>query len=106
MSTSEPLVLHVPDTNDRYYVLQFVDAWTDLVSLISAAGRPAPKKAYSCWPGQIGRVRYRISITIVRAPTNIFHIVRLFPRFLVKLTYPLSANCHAGNLGDTLEPIS
>ena len=24
-----PLVLHVPDTADRYYVLQFVDAWTN-----------------------------------------------------------------------------
>ena len=24
-----PLVLHVPDTKDRYYVLQFVDAWTN-----------------------------------------------------------------------------
>jgi hypothetical protein len=24
-----PLVLHVPETNDRYYVLQFVDAWSN-----------------------------------------------------------------------------
>jgi hypothetical protein len=24
-----PVVLHVPDTQDRYYVLQFVDAWTN-----------------------------------------------------------------------------
>ena len=24
-----PLVVHVPDTGDRYYVLQFVDAWTN-----------------------------------------------------------------------------
>ena len=24
-----PLVLHVPDTGGRYYVLQFVDAWTN-----------------------------------------------------------------------------
>ncbi len=24
-----PLVLHVPDTNARYYVLQFVDAWSN-----------------------------------------------------------------------------
>ena len=22
-------MLHVPDTDDRYYVLQFVDAWTN-----------------------------------------------------------------------------
>ncbi len=26
---SGPLVLHVPDTHERYYVLQFVDAWTN-----------------------------------------------------------------------------
>ena len=24
-----PLVLHVPDTHGRYYVLQFIDAWTN-----------------------------------------------------------------------------
>jgi len=24
-----PLALHTPDTHDRYYVLQFVDAWTN-----------------------------------------------------------------------------
>src|SRR4029079_2550620 len=24
-----PVALHVPDTADRYYVLQFVDAWTN-----------------------------------------------------------------------------
>ena len=29
-----PLVLHVPDTADRYYVLQFVDAWTNNVAYI------------------------------------------------------------------------
>jgi len=27
--SDEPLVLHVPDTHDRYYVMQFVDAWTN-----------------------------------------------------------------------------
>ena len=29
-----PLVLHVPDTQDRYYVLHFVDAWTNNVAYI------------------------------------------------------------------------
>ena len=27
--TNEPLVLHLPDTGDRYRVMQFVDAWTN-----------------------------------------------------------------------------
>src|SRR5271169_1014720 len=25
----EPLILHVPDTHDRYYLMQFMDAWTE-----------------------------------------------------------------------------
>ena len=29
-----PLVLHVPDTADRYYVLQFVDAWTNNIAYL------------------------------------------------------------------------
>jgi hypothetical protein len=27
--TKEPLVLHLPGTSGRYYVMQFVDAWTN-----------------------------------------------------------------------------
>jgi hypothetical protein len=47
-----PLVLHVPDTGDRYYVLQFVDAWTNNFAYIgqratgSVAGdRPGSRRA-------------------------------------------------------------
>ena len=32
--TRKPLVLHVPDTNDRYYVLQFVDACISLAAFL------------------------------------------------------------------------
>ncbi len=32
----EPLVLHVPDTADRYYVLQFIDAWTNNIAYVGA----------------------------------------------------------------------
>src|SRR5579871_158163 len=27
--SAEPIMLHVPDTHDRYYLMQFMDAWTD-----------------------------------------------------------------------------
>ena len=27
--SKEPLILHVPDTHDRYYLMQFMDAWTE-----------------------------------------------------------------------------
>ena len=30
----EPLVLQVPDTADRYYVLQFIDAWTNNIAYV------------------------------------------------------------------------
>lgn len=29
----EPLILHVPDTRDRYYLMQFMDAWTETFSI-------------------------------------------------------------------------
>ena len=29
----EPLLLHVPDTRDRYYLMQFLDAWTETFSI-------------------------------------------------------------------------
>src|SRR5262249_1405308 len=31
--SKEPLILHVPDTHDRYYLMQFMDAWTDTFSI-------------------------------------------------------------------------
>jgi len=41
-----PLVLHVPDTEGAYYVLQFVDAWTDNFAYI---GRRATGTAEQTW---------------------------------------------------------
>ncbi len=69
-----PLVLHVPDTNDRYYVLQFVDAWTNNFAYI---GRRATGTA---------EARYLLAahgyqgdapdgMTVVRAPSGVFAIV-------------------------------
>jgi len=31
--TKEPVLLHVPDTHDRYYLMQFMDAWTETFSV-------------------------------------------------------------------------
>ena len=31
--SAEPLMLHVPDTHGRYYVMQLLDAWTETVAL-------------------------------------------------------------------------
>lgn len=71
---SGPLVLHAPDTHDRYYVLQFVDAWTNNFAYI---GRRATGTA---------EARYLVAardyagdapegMQVVRAPSGIFAIV-------------------------------
>jgi hypothetical protein len=70
----EPLVLHVPDTNDRYYVLQFVDAWTNNFACI---GRRATgtEESVSLLAGPDWRGEVPGAMRLVRAPTSIFHIV-------------------------------
>ena len=71
---SEPLVLHVPDTRDRYYVLQFVDAWTNNFAYI---GRRATGTAAADFlltePGYDGPVPD--GMAVVRAPSGVFAIV-------------------------------
>ncbi len=71
---SGPLVLHVPDTEDRYYVLQFVDAWTNNFAYIgrratgTAAGRYLlAARGYSGPAPQ--------DMPVVDAPTGVFAIV-------------------------------
>ena len=44
-----PLVLHVPDTHDRYYVLQFVEPGPT-TSPTSGGGQPAPPRPSTCSP--------------------------------------------------------
>jgi hypothetical protein len=71
---SGPLVLHVPDTNDRYYVLQFVDAWTNNFAYV---GRRATgtKEAhfFLASPGYSGDVPD--GMQVIHAPTGLFVIV-------------------------------
>ena len=71
---SGPLVLQVPDSHDRYYVLQFVDAWTNNFAYI---GRRATGTA---------EARYLLAthdyqgdtpagLRMLRAPSGVFAIV-------------------------------
>jgi hypothetical protein len=45
-----PLVLHVPDTHDRYYVLQFVDAWTNNFAYIGRRATGTAEARYLLVP--------------------------------------------------------
>jgi hypothetical protein len=69
-----PLVLHVPDTAQRYYVLQFVDAWTNNFAYIGRRSTGTAKGAYLLAPADY-RGTVPEEMTVVRAPTPVFTIV-------------------------------
>ena len=49
-----PVRLEVPDSSGRYYVLQFIDAWTNNLRT-SGTARRAPGRARSCLSRRLGR---------------------------------------------------
>ncbi|MFC5788798.1 DUF1254 domain-containing protein [Agromyces tardus] len=69
-----PLLLHVPDTDGAYYVLQFVDAWTNNFAYV---GRRATGTAEATFlitpPGWSGEVP--AGVRVIEAPTDIATIV-------------------------------
>jgi hypothetical protein len=69
-----PLVLHVPDTHDRYYVLQFVDAWTNNFAYIGRRATGTDEATYLLAAGGY-RGDVPAGTTVVEAPSDIFTIV-------------------------------
>lgn len=69
-----PVVLHVPDTHDRYYVLQFVDAWSNNFAYIGRRATGTAEAEYlltdSTYDGPVPDGR-----TVVRAPSGVFSIM-------------------------------
>ncbi len=69
-----PLVLHVPDTGGRYYVLQFVDAWTNNFAYIGRRATGTSEGEFllaaAGWSGEVPA-----GMRLVSAPTGIFMIV-------------------------------
>ncbi|MDQ2660975.1 MAG: DUF1254 domain-containing protein [Actinomycetota bacterium] len=69
-----PLLLHVPDTDGAYYVLQFVDAWTNNFAYV---GRRATGTAEGTFlivpPGWSGEAPD--GVRVIEAPTDIATIV-------------------------------
>jgi hypothetical protein len=70
----DPLVLHVPDTADRYYVLQFVDAWTNNFAYIGRRATGTAEAEYLLtdrdYDGPVPD-----GMTVVAVPTGVFTIV-------------------------------
>src|SRR6478609_2560733 len=69
-----PLMLHVPDTGGRYYVLQFVDAWTNNFAYVGRRGTGTAAGDFliapQWWTGDASAVATRIE-----APTGVVSIV-------------------------------
>lgn len=69
-----PIVLHVPDTEGRYYVLQFVDAWTNNVAYVGRRATGTGEGRYLITPpGWQGDNPDGLSV--VALPTNVATIV-------------------------------
>ena len=72
-----PLRLEVPDTGGRYYVLQFVDAWTNNIAYVGtrATGNDAGRFAIvpPGWDGELPD-----GLTAIQASTNVLSIVGRF----------------------------
>jgi hypothetical protein len=69
-----PLVLHVPNTNDRYYGLQFIDAWTNNFAYI---GRRATgtREAHYLLASHDYQGPVPADIQVIHAPTGLFVIL-------------------------------
>jgi hypothetical protein len=69
-----PLVLHVPDTRGRYYLMQMLDAWTNVFAAVGkrSTGTQAGDFAITApdWPGQLPP-----GVQEIHAPTNLVWII-------------------------------
>lgn len=69
-----PVVLHVPDTKGRYYVLQFVDAWSNNFAYVGKRATGTGEGEFLLVPpGWAGKAPE--GMTVIHAPTRIFTIV-------------------------------
>ena len=72
--TREPIILKVPDTHKRYYLMEFLDAWTNVFASIGARTTGTRAGAYAItgpeWNGSLPEGAIRIG-----APTNTVWII-------------------------------
>ncbi|MFZ0043669.1 MAG: DUF1254 domain-containing protein [Solirubrobacteraceae bacterium] len=69
-----PVVLHVPDTAGRYYVLQFVDAWSNNFAYVGRRATGTEEGEFLLaprdWEGSAPD-----GLRVIEAPTRVFSIV-------------------------------
>ena len=77
--SAEPLVLTVPDTEGRYYVMPFMDAWTNVFAMVG-------KRTTGTGPGDYLLVGSSLNVSLnllrfhkILRPNESFHTFLLFP---------------------------
>jgi hypothetical protein len=97
----EPILLHVPDTHERYYVMQLLDAWTETFDLPGKRTRGTGERWFGivgpAWKGTLPP-----HVEKINAPTN---TVWLLGRTQVNSVADYSA-VHAVQDGYALMPLS
>ena len=72
--SKEPVLLHVPDTHDRYYLMQFMDAWTETFSVPGKRSTGTGEGWFAIvgpnWKGTLPERAQRID-----APTNMVWLI-------------------------------
>ncbi len=97
----KPVVLKVPDTKDRYYVVQFLDAYTNAFKNVGKRATGTKEGTYLI-AGPSWQETAPVGMKVIKAPTN---MVWLVTRVLLKGDEDLSAARDI--LGKiTLEPLS
>src|SRR6201999_4330644 len=70
----EPIILSVPDTDGRYYLLPMLDMWTDVFSVVGSRTTGTKAGNYALvaenWKGELPQ-----GITKILAPTSAFWIL-------------------------------
>jgi hypothetical protein len=75
-----PLLLHVPDTEGAYYVLQFVDAWTNNFAYVGRRATGTAEGTFLItppgWTGEVpGWAQVSDGVQVIESPTDVATIV-------------------------------
>jgi len=71
---SEPMILSVPDTNGRYYVMPFMDAWTNVFAMVGKRTTGTRAGHYLiAGPGWKGEAPG--NVPVIRSPTNMVWMI-------------------------------
>jgi hypothetical protein len=71
--SQEPMVLHVPEVNGRYCLIQLMDAWTNIFASLGTRTTGHKKKRFVI-AGPISRSKVPEGIPAIVSPTNLVYI--------------------------------